>query len=293
MYVLVGLFLGLQLTKISSSLISFFCLLNILFSLYFVIYLNLDIYGVALGTLLSAYLSAILFIFYTYFFFKRKFNIKLTFKGVFVKKKIIRLFNINFDIFIRTILITFSFLWFTYQSSKLGEDYLAVNTILMQFIMMSSFFLDSYAFSTEGVVGFSIGRKVKKSFLLIVENSIKLSFISSLFISLIYLIFFKNLIGYITDLDYIKFLTFNYIVWIILMPPVASFCYQLDGIFIGASQTVEMRNSMIISAVIFVFISIYLLKNFGNHGLWLSLMIFMILRSLSLRLYFSNILKKF
>ena len=77
------------------------------------------------------------------------------------------------------------------------------------------------------------------------------------------------------------------------MPPVASFCYQLDGIFIGASQTVEMRNSMIISAVIFVFISIYLLKNFGNHGLWLSLMIFMILRSLSLRLYFSNILKKF
>jgi MATE family multidrug resistance protein len=77
------------------------------------------------------------------------------------------------------------------------------------------------------------------------------------------------------------------------MPPVASFCYQLDGIFIGASQTAEMRNSMIISAVIFVFISIYLLKYFGNHGLWLSLMIFMILRSLSLRLYFSNILKKF
>ena len=70
----------------------------------------------------------------------------------------------NFDLFIRTILLTFSFLWFTYLSSQLSEDYLAVNSILLQFIVLASFFLDSYAFSTEGVVGFSLGRKVKKSF---------------------------------------------------------------------------------------------------------------------------------
>ena len=71
------------------------------------------------------------------------------------------LFNINLDIFIRTLFLTFSFLWVTYLGAKLGEDYLAVNTILMQFIILAAFFLDAYAFSTEGVVGFSVGRKNK------------------------------------------------------------------------------------------------------------------------------------
>ena len=79
----------------------------------------------------------------------------------------------------------------------------------------------------------------------------------------------------------------------IIIPPVASFCYQLDGIFIGASQTKEIRNAMIISVVIFVFVSIYLTNFFDNHGLWFSLMFFMILRALTLRFYFNKILRKF
>ncbi len=73
-------------------------------------------------------------------------------------------------------LLTFSFLWISYLGSKLGEDYLAVNTILMQFIILSAFFLDAYAFSTEGIVGFAVGRKNKKTFLLAVSNSTQLSF---------------------------------------------------------------------------------------------------------------------
>ena len=77
-----------------------------------------------------------------------------------------------------------------------------------------------------------------------------------------------------------------------LIPPVASFCYQLDGIFVGASQTKEMRNAMMISVAMFIIISIYLVKYYGNHGLWFSLLIFMLLRSLTLKLFFNKILKK-
>ena len=77
------------------------------------------------------------------------------------------------------------------------------------------------------------------------------------------------------------------------IPPLASFCYQLDGIFIGASQTKEMRNAMIASVLSFIGISIYLTRHFGNHGLWFSLLIFMILRSLTLQFYFKKILRKF
>ena len=184
-------------------------------------------------------------------------------------------------------------MWFTFQSAKLGIDYLAVNTILLQFVIIASFFLDDYAFATEGVIGYAIGKKIKKSFMFSVDNSLKLSFFSSLIISLFYIIFFKDLINVMTDLDYVRYFSYGFIFWVILIPPVASFCYQLDGIFIGASQTAEIRNAMIISVASFIVISIYLTKQFGNHGLWASLFLFMIFRSLTLSYFFNKILKKF
>ena len=165
MYVLIGLYLGLQRTLTSSFLITFFCITNIIFSTFFVISMNLEVYGVALGTVLSAYLTVFIFLINTYFFIKKQFSIIARFNKILVTKKIFKLFSINFDIFIRTLFLTFAFLWIPYQGSKLGEDYLAANSILIQFIMLSSFFLDAYAFSTEGVVGYTIGRKAKKSFI--------------------------------------------------------------------------------------------------------------------------------
>ena len=140
LYVLTGYYLGLQKTNISSLVVSIFCIGNIILSSIFVIHFNLGIAGAAAGTVISAYLTVFFFLLFNYFQLKNKFTSSLTSIKIFNKKKMFQLFNINFDIFIRTILLTFSFLWITYQSSKLGENYLAVNTILMQFIMMASFF---------------------------------------------------------------------------------------------------------------------------------------------------------
>ena len=292
-YVLVGFYLGLQKTYTSSLMISFFCFSNVILSALFVIHYDLEIFGVAVGTIIAAYLTVIIFLIFSYFQFRNKIKISLTYKKIFNTKKILKLFNINFDIFIRTILLTFSFLWFTYQSSKLGENYLAINLLLMQFIMTASFFLDAYAFSTEAVIGFTIGRRAKKYFLEVVANSFQLSIFSGLIISLIYLFTFGYIINVLTDLEYLRFLTFNYIIWIFIIPPIASVCYQFDGIFIGASQTAEMRNGMIISVILFILASHFLVNNFGNHGLWLSLLFFMIIRSITLNYYFNRILKKF
>jgi MATE family multidrug resistance protein len=163
----------------------------------------------------------------------------------------------------------------------------------MQFIILAAFFLDAYAFSTEGIIGFAVGKKNKKSFLLAVTNSIQLSFFTALIISIIYLIFFKQIINIITDVDVLRFISYKHAIWIIIIPPVASFCYQLDGIFIGASQTQDMRNAMLIAVASFVITSIYLIKYFDNHGLWLSLLFFMLFRSLTLNYFFKNIVKKF
>ena len=281
LYVLVGLFLGLQKTKIVSLVVSIFCIGNIILSSIFVIHLNLEITGVAAGTVISAYITIGIFLFFTYFQLKNKFSGILTTSKIFSIGKIFRLFNINFDIFIRTFFLTFSFLWVTYQSAKLGENYLAANTILMQFIMLASFLLDAYAFSTEAVIGYTVGKKSEKSFLQAVRNSFQLSIFSGLIISLIYLFFFKFIVSQLTDLDYLKYLTFNYFIWIVIIPPIASLCYQFDGIFIGASQTAEMRNGMLLSVVIFITLSHFLVNNFGNHGLWMALLLFMLIRSIT------------
>ena len=293
LYILVGFYLGIQKTKISSLMIIILSILNIVLSSILVLYYNLDILGVVLGTLFASFITVIIFTLFTYKFIIKKFKLIPRFQKIAIKSKLLKLFNVNLDIFIRTLFLTFSFLWVTYLGSKFGEDYLAVNTILMQFIILAAFFLDAYAFSTEGIVGFTIGRKIKNSFLSVVKNSIQISFITALAISFVYLIFFKQIINIITDIELLRFISYKHFLWVIIIPPIASFCYQLDGIFIGASQTKEMRNAMIISVASFIVISMYLTKYFGNHGLWFSLMCFMILRSLTLKFYFNKILRKF
>ena len=292
-YILIGFYLGIQKTKISSLLIVIFSSLNIVFSSTLVLTFDLNVFGVALGTLLASYITLIIFFIFTYNFIINKFKIIPKFENLIVKSKILKLFSINLDIFIRTLFLTFAFLWITYLGSRIGEDYLAVNTILMQFVILASFFLDAYAFSTEGIVGFTIGRRNQKSFLTVVKNSIQISFVTALIISIIYIIFFKEIINILTDIEILRFISFQHIFWVIIIPPVACFCYQLDGIFIGASQTKEIRNAMIVSVVGYIGVSILLTRYLGNHGIWFSLLLFMIFRTITLQFYFKNILRKF
>ena len=79
-------------------------------------------------------------------------------------------------------------------------------------------------------------------------------------ISAIYLFTFQLIINELANLDYLNFLAFNYIFWIVVIPPLASICYQFDVIFIGASQTAEMRNGMFVSTSIFIISSLLFLS---------------------------------
>ncbi|MAJ85513.1 MAG: MATE family efflux transporter [Candidatus Pelagibacter sp.] len=294
LYVLVGLFLGLQKTLIASMITISYSLLNIFLSIVLVINFNLNISGVALGTLISSYVATFLVLVWTYFFFKKRFQIiaKLK-KSIFNIKKITKLVTICSNIFIRTIFLTFAFLWINYLSSKIGESYIAINTILLQLVTISSFFLDAFAYSTEGVIGYAVGKKSEKTFLNTVTNSIQLSFFTGIIIGVIYIFFSKEIVNLITNLDVIRLNTYEYIFWLVLIPPIASICYQLDGIFIGATETKSMRNCMIISVLTYIFISLIFLDAFDNHGIWISLIILMILRSITLYFCFGNIMKKF
>jgi len=96
-----------------------------------------------------------------------------------------------------------------------------------------------------------------------------------------------------TDIESIKSISFQFSFWLILLPFLSSFCYQFDGIFIGASQTKELRDAMFISVTLYLLSSYFLVQNFGNQGLWISFTIFLILRALTLGFYFKRIYLKF
>jgi MATE family multidrug resistance protein len=291
-YIITGLFIGLQRTTLSSVAVGFFSITNILFSLLFVVYFDLDVQGVALGTVISSTLTAVIFLCYTFLELQKFTSIKINVAKIFNVKKIQKLFNINFDIFIRSALLTFSFLFFTYLGNTIGEDVVAANTILLNLIMLSAFILDAYAFSTEGIVGYSIGSKNKKLLTNVIKNSFILSAATGLLISLIYLVGKNNFIFIMTDLPNIKNLSMSYSYWVVLIPFISSFCYQIDGIFIGASQTKELRNAMIVSVSIYILCALFLVSSFGNSGLWISLCIFFTLRALTLFFYLNKIYQR-
>jgi MATE family multidrug resistance protein len=293
LYIITGLFIGLQKTKISSLAVGFFSILNIILSILFVIKYNLNIKGVAYGTLYSAITTSVIFLTYTFYYLSKYTELRLDIKELVDINKIKNIFNINFNIFIRTILLTFSFLWFTYLGTQIGEEYIAANTILINLVFLSAFILDAYAFSTEGMVGFSLGKKDLSLFKTIIKNSFILSSITGLIISIIYLLVNQYVINLMSDIEEIRDLSSKYVIWLIILPFIASFCYQFDGIFIGVSQTKELRNAMIFSVFCYLIISIFLTKYFSNTGVWISLCIFMILRATSLYYYLDKIYLRF
>jgi len=293
LYIITGLFVGLQKTKISSLAVGLFSILNIILSIILVTKFDLNIKGVAYGTLISALLISVSFLSYTFWYLNKISKIKINVSELINLNKLKNIFNINLNIFIRTILLTFSFLWFTYLGSQIGEDYIAANAILINLVFLSAFILDAYAFSTEGMVGYSLGKKDLSLFKKIVKNSFILSTLTGLIISIVYFFINKYVIELMSDIETIRNLSSSYTVWLVIMPLISSFCYQFDGIFIGASQTKELRNAMIFSVFSYLALSLLLTEIMGNSGIWISLCLFMILRALSLFYYLDKIYLRF
>jgi MATE family multidrug resistance protein len=145
----------------------------------------------------------------------------------------------------------------------------------------------------EGIVGYSLGKKDLNLFKKIIKNSFILSSVTGLIISILYFFCHNSIINLMSDINEIRILSSSYVVWLIILPIISSFCYQFDGIFIGASQTKELRNAMIFSVLSYLTISVLLTKFLSNNGIWISLCIFMILRAASLFYYLDKIYLRF
>ena len=164
-----------------------------------------------------------------------------------------------------------SFFLFTSSGAHQSDIILTSNTILLQFTVLSAYSLDAFANAAEALTGKAYGANNRRDFHSAVVASSRWALV---FFALLFFITGPVLIDVLTSVDDVRNMARVYLPWLIISPLIAVWSFQLDGIYIGATQSVAMRNTMIISMVVF-YISLWLVvPGMGNHGLWLEFMIF-------------------
>jgi MATE family multidrug resistance protein len=277
LYVLLGWFFGMQNAIIPMVLTIVINLVNIFVSAYLVRELNLGIQGVAMGTVVAQYFGlgiGLIFIFVKYTEYVGKIKVKALVAWIELKLFL----NINRDLFIRTVMLTLAFGFFYSQSSSEGEIILAVNVVLLQFLNWMSYGIDGFAFAAESVVGKYKGNKEDASLKEAISKSFMWGFLFAALYALIYLLFGKNLVSIFTNDIKVINASLPYLWWMVVFPLFSTPSYLWDGVFIGLTASKAMRNSMTISFLLYI-VSYYVLEpNFGNHGLWMALLILMVTR---------------
>ena len=285
LYGLQGWFLGMQNAKYPMIITIVHNLLNIVLNIFFIQVMDMHVNGVAWGTLISTWLALGLGV----WLFFRKYD---RYRSYFIPSNLVdrdelkRYFSINRDIFIRTLCLIFTFSFFTAQSAAQGDLVLAANTILLQLWMVASYGIDGFAYAAESLIGRFKGSRDSQKLKQAVSYNLGWGLILGLTGSLVYLIFDESILSIFTDKGEIINLAMSVMIWTILAPLISSFCYILDGVFIGATETAPMRNTMLI-ATFAIFLPAYYIGTpiFGVHGLWVAMVLFMITRGAALGAY--------
>lgn len=270
-------------------------LLNVLLDYVFVIEMGWGAAGVAAGTLIAETAGFFGCLFFIARILNRHGGVKSHWRPAdfWEASKVRRTVSVNFDIFIRTILLAFSFAWFIQRSGAFGDVALAANQTLLQLFLFTGLALDGTAIAAETLVGQALGARDAQNGLtryrIAVRRTFRLALAAALFFVLIYGLGGEAIIALLTPEGVIREACLRYLPWIVISPLVVVVGFQLDGIFIGATRAREMRNSMIVSAPIFIVASLWLAGAFGNHGLWAAFTLYFLLRAATLGAYLPRV----
>lgn len=289
LYTFNGWYIGMQNTTIPMTIAILINVVNIGLSVLFVNVFHMGVAGVALGTVIAQYtglLTAIIFMATKY----RQYLIPIEKRILLQADKLKRFFKVNTDFMIRSILLVLTLAFFTNQSAKLGDDILAVNMILMQFFYIFSYFTDGFAYAGEALVGRFTGAhdfdNLKKTvrYLLLWGLGLSVPF------TLLYWAFPDAFIRLISDQPEVIDQARPYYIYMILIPVITFAAFLWDGIYIGATAAKEIRNTMIIASLLVFLPAWYILMPlYGNHGLWIAFLLFMVARGVSMSVMASSL----
>lgn len=193
-----------------------------------------------------------------------------------------RLVVINRDIFARTLCLLGSFGWFAHLGAQHGDAILAANALLLNFQTFMAYGLDGFAHAAEALVGAAIGARDRDAFRQAVRSTMIWAGCGALGFSLVYAGAGAWIVERLTDQPSIRQAAETYLPWAALSPVISVWGFLLDGVFIGATRTRELMHAMAVSFAVFLVASWGFVAAYGNHGLWVALLVFMAARGITL-----------
>ena len=245
-YALIGWFLGLQNARVPLAIFLTINLTNIVLDLLFVLVLGMHVDGVALASVIAEYAGLAVGLVFAVRALRRH-------EGHWSLARLTRLgayrafFSVNSNLFLRTMVLTFTFAFVTAQGARLGPMVLAANAVLMNFFNLTALGLDGFAHAAEAMVGKAVGAKDREELSATVRLTLRWSLIFAAGYSVVFLLGGALIIDLLTDLVDVRAAARDYLPWLIVMPLISAWCFLYDGVFVGMTLARQMRNIMLVS----------------------------------------------
>ena len=295
-FALLGILIGMGWTRALLLIQLLLNGLNILFNLIFVLWWKLGVSGIALGTLCAEWITvffALALVFKKMDITKPKQRFLQLKTRIFSRRHLLALFYVNSDIMIRTLALIGSFAWFARQGAEFGDSVLAANHILLQFVTLSAFFLDGYANVAEMRVGHAFGARNKALFQAEVKHSSLLAAFTALCLSCLIYLLGATFIPWLSQDTYVQTIAIQHLPYAALYILLSFAAFQLDGIFIGMTQSKAMRNACVLALIVLVCLGSWWSSIAGNAGLWSALVVYIVVRAVVLGGYYLGLLGRF
>lgn len=280
-FVLIGWFIGTQHARAPLYLLITVNLTNVVLDVIFVVLLDWGVAGAAWATVISDYAGVLL--------------------GLWLLRPVLRcypaampwmrglllrgagpLLKVNLDILIRTLALELVFYLMVLQGARLGDAVVAANAVLLNFLLLTSHGLDGLAHAVEALGGHALGQRNRLALKRVLVVSTLWSLLVCLGFVAVFNLFGAQIIDVLTNLEPVRQVATAYLPWMAWMPLIAVWSYLLDGLFIGATRARAMRNAMLLAVVLVYLPAAWLLRDTGNHAIWLGFYLFMLARGLLL-----------
>lgn len=279
-YAITGWLIALERTRAILALQLLTNCTNILLDLWFVLELGWGVPGVAYATLIAEWLGLTvgLYLCREVFLTPGWANMRRLLDRVVLRRMTV----VNSDIMIRSLLLQGIFISFMFYGARLSDVELAANQILIQFVYVTAYALDGFALAAESLVGQAVGARDRRRLRQASFLSSQWAAGVSVLLALAFWAVGPKVIDVMSTAGDVRVAAQTYLIYMVFAPVLAWPSFMLDGIFIGATRSAEMRNMMALSALIYALSLALLLPLLGNHGLWLALLISFVARGATL-----------
>ncbi|WP_078412885.1 MATE family efflux transporter [Priestia abyssalis] len=290
-YVILGWLMGMAKIKQSLCLQVLMNVLNMTLAILFVHVFSFAVKGVAAATLIAEITAFLLGLFIVWKASPFEWKIP-SIQALIDTQSMKKMFNVNKDLFIRTICLLVVINMFTAKGASFGTEFLAANAVLFQIHYIMAYFFDGFANASSILVGKAVGSNDKELYKKTFTLSRQWSVITAFTVACVYGLFQEQIIGLFTKLPSVIELSTKYGTWLIIYPFAACFGLVIYGVFTGATEIAPVRNSMIYAMIIYIIIQITVTPIWHNHGLWLAFIVYTIGRSGFLVMYTPKLNKK-